>query len=69
MLKVFEGITALKKTATKREAEKKELADVIEQEKLIELKGSHRAHLTAAKLNVIRSTPLHAETGVSKTCP
>jgi nucleosome binding factor SPN SPT16 subunit len=39
MIKVFEAITALKKTATKREAEKKELADVIEQEKLIEIKG------------------------------
>ncbi|OCF42303.1 FACT complex subunit SPT16 [Kwoniella heveanensis CBS 569] len=41
MLKVFDTITALKKTATKREAERKELADVIEQEKLIEVKGRH----------------------------
>jgi len=39
MIKVFEGITALKKAATKRDAEKKELADVVEQEKLIEMKG------------------------------
>ena len=39
MIKVFEQITALKKAATKREAEKKELADVVEQEKLIEMKG------------------------------
>ncbi|WRT64164.1 FACT complex subunit SPT16 [Kwoniella shivajii] len=41
MLKVFDAITALKKTATKREAERKELADVIEQEKLVEVKGRH----------------------------
>ncbi|KAK6905729.1 FACT complex subunit SPT16 [Kwoniella mangroviensis CBS 8507] len=41
MLKVFDTITALKKTATKREAERKELADVIEQEKLVEVKGRH----------------------------
>ena len=39
MLKVYETITGLKKAATKREAERKELADVIEQEKLIEIKG------------------------------
>jgi nucleosome binding factor SPN SPT16 subunit len=43
MLKIFEGITNLKKAATKREAERKELADVIEQEKLIEIKGQFRA--------------------------
>ncbi|WVQ82770.1 FACT complex subunit SPT16 [Cryptococcus sp. DSM 104549] len=41
MLKVYDAITALKKAATKREAERKELADVIEQEKLIETKGRH----------------------------
>lgn len=41
MLKVFEQITGLKKAATKREAERKEMADVIEQEKLIEIKGRH----------------------------
>ncbi|ODO07204.1 FACT complex subunit SPT16 [Cryptococcus wingfieldii CBS 7118] len=41
MLKVFDTITALKKAAVKREAERKELADVIEQEKLIEIKGRH----------------------------
>ena len=40
MLRTFESITALKKAATKREAERKELADVIEQEKLIEIKGT-----------------------------
>ncbi|KAK8865948.1 FACT complex subunit SPT16 [Kwoniella newhampshirensis] len=41
MLKVFDSITGLKKAATKREAERKELADVIEQEKLVEIKGRH----------------------------
>jgi nucleosome binding factor SPN SPT16 subunit len=39
MLKVYDAITALKKAATKRDAERKEMADVIEQEKLIEIKG------------------------------
>lgn len=39
MLKVYETITGLKKAATKRYAERKELADVIEQEKLVEIKG------------------------------
>ncbi|ORX35981.1 FACT complex subunit SPT16 [Kockovaella imperatae] len=39
MLKVLESITALKKAATKREAERKEMADVVEQEKLVEIKG------------------------------
>lgn len=39
MIKVSETITALKKAATKREAERKELADVVTQEKLIEIKG------------------------------
>jgi nucleosome binding factor SPN SPT16 subunit len=41
MLKVYESITSLKKAATKREAERKEMADVIEQEKLVEIKGRH----------------------------
>lgn len=39
MIKVFDGITALKKAATKRAAERKEMADVIEQEKLVEMRG------------------------------
>jgi nucleosome binding factor SPN SPT16 subunit len=39
MQKVYESITGLKKAATKREAERKEMADVVEQEKLIEIKG------------------------------
>ena len=39
MIKVYEGITALKKAATKREAERKQFADVVEQEKLVEIKG------------------------------
>lgn len=41
MLRIFDSITALKKAATKREAERKEMADVIEQEKLLEIKGRH----------------------------
>lgn len=41
MLKVYDAISGLKKAATKREAERKEMADVIEQEKLIEIKGRH----------------------------
>jgi nucleosome binding factor SPN SPT16 subunit len=43
MLKVFEQITGLKKAATKRDAERKELADVIEQERLIEMKSEWRS--------------------------
>ncbi|BEJ13264.1 hypothetical protein CspHIS471_0304380 [Cutaneotrichosporon sp. HIS471] len=39
--KVFTQISELKKAATKREAERKEMADVIEQERLIEIKGRH----------------------------
>ncbi|KAK4688063.1 FACT complex subunit SPT16, partial [Tremellales sp. Uapishka_1] len=39
MLKIYETITAAKKAAVKRESERKEMADVIEQEKLIEMKG------------------------------
>jgi nucleosome binding factor SPN SPT16 subunit len=39
MLKVYEQITGMKKAATKRENEKKELADVVEQDRLIEMKG------------------------------
>ncbi|KAL1410609.1 FACT complex subunit spt16 [Vanrija albida] len=41
LIKVFEQISGLKKAATKREAERKEMADVIEQEKLVEIKGRH----------------------------
>lgn len=39
MQKIFETITGLKKTASKKEAERKELADVVEQGNLIEMKG------------------------------
>lgn len=35
-------ITELKKEANKREQEKKEMADVVEQDSLIELKGSRQ---------------------------
>jgi hypothetical protein len=44
MLKVYEQITGMKKEATKREAQKKEMADVIEQERLTEVKGKLRGH-------------------------
>jgi len=58
MIKVFESITALKKAATKREAEKKELADVVEQEKLIEMKGERLlANLQCANTDC-RSAPI-----------
>jgi nucleosome binding factor SPN SPT16 subunit len=52
MIKVYENIMALKKAATKREAERKELADVVKQEKLIELRGE--AHMDNASR---RTTP------------
>ena len=42
MMKILDSVIALKKAATKREAERKEMADVIEQEKLVEIKGEHR---------------------------
>lgn len=41
MAKIAEQITGLRKAATKRETERKLMADVIEQEKLIEIKGRH----------------------------
>jgi nucleosome binding factor SPN SPT16 subunit len=51
MLKVFDQITSLKKAATKREAEKKEMADVVEQDKLIEIKGKLYGSLSRAIAN------------------
>jgi nucleosome binding factor SPN SPT16 subunit len=39
MSKVSEQITNMRKTQNKRETDRKELADVVEQEKLIEVKG------------------------------
>lgn len=39
MQKVSEQITNLRKAQNKRENDRKELADVVEQEKLIEIKG------------------------------
>jgi nucleosome binding factor SPN SPT16 subunit len=41
MMRISESITNMRKAQNKREMEKKDLADVIEQEKLIEMKGSH----------------------------
>lgn len=61
MLKVYEQITSLKKAATKREAEKKEMADVVEQERLIEAKGKlRRADSGILELNT-RPTSLCAQ--------
>lgn len=40
---LFKQITELKKEANKREQQKKEMADVVEQDSLIELKGGRRA--------------------------
>jgi len=39
MTRISESITNMRKAQNKREMEKKDLADVIEQEKLIEMKG------------------------------
>lgn len=39
MNRVYESITAMRKAATKKESEKKELADVVQQDKLVEVKG------------------------------
>ncbi|EEB07329.1 FACT complex component Spt16 [Schizosaccharomyces japonicus yFS275] len=42
---IFKEIQDMKKAATKREAERKQFADVIEQDKLIEMKSKRPAHL------------------------
>lgn len=62
MQKVYDQITALKKAATKREAEKKEMADVIEQEKLAEMKGELAApRFVMQEAHISRSTSLRAQ--------
>ncbi|POY72753.1 hypothetical protein BMF94_4160 [Rhodotorula taiwanensis] len=43
-------ISDLKKTATKRENERKEMADVVEQDKLVEIKGKRPIRLTEVQL-------------------
>ena len=66
MIKVYDAITALKKAATKREAERKELADVVEQEKLNEIKGAwKRMYVTATDS---RSSPIHTEERAPSSC-
>ncbi|CAA21804.1 histone H2A-H2B chaperone, FACT complex subunit Spt16 [Schizosaccharomyces pombe] len=45
MSQVFKDIQDMKKAATKRETERKEFADVIEQDKLIEIKNKRPAHI------------------------
>ncbi|BGP58600.1 hypothetical protein JCM8202_002361 [Rhodotorula sphaerocarpa] len=47
---LHKDITDLKKTATKRENERKELADVVEQDKLNEVKGKRPIRLTEVQL-------------------
>jgi len=60
MLKVYEQITGMKKAATKRENEKKELADVVEQDRLIEMKGKLiLAHLFTEL--IVRPTPIRPQ--------
>jgi nucleosome binding factor SPN SPT16 subunit len=39
MTEIFKNITDLKKEAAKKEAERKEMEDIVEQDKLIEIKG------------------------------
>ncbi|RHZ49171.1 hypothetical protein Glove_529g41 [Diversispora epigaea] len=41
---IYKGILDLKKSAAKKEAERKEMADLIQQDKLIELKGRRPTH-------------------------
>ena len=69
MLKVYEQITGMKKEATKREAQKKEMADVIEQEKLTEVKGKLARHAISveSKTNSCRSTPVCPQKRVPST--
>ena len=67
MLKVYESITALKKATTKRDAERKEMADVIEQEKLVEIKGAELIRSWRSSLIVCRSTSLRAQAGLPET--
>ncbi|EPY53715.1 FACT complex component Spt16 [Schizosaccharomyces cryophilus OY26] len=45
MNQIFKDIQDMKKAATKREAERKEFADVVEQENLIEIKNRRPIHL------------------------
>ena len=61
MLKVYEQITGMKKAATKRENEKKELADVIEQDRLIEMKGKLLATVNRIIELISRSTSLRSQ--------
>ncbi|SCZ96389.1 BZ3500_MvSof-1268-A1-R1_Chr8-2g10162 [Microbotryum saponariae] len=50
---VHKDITELKKAATKREAERKELADVVEQDRLIELKGKRPIRMTDVQVRPV----------------
>jgi Xaa-Pro aminopeptidase len=44
MAQVAQDITELRKTALRREQEKKELEDVVEQDKLVEIRSMSRFH-------------------------
>jgi nucleosome binding factor SPN SPT16 subunit len=68
MLKVYDTITGLKKAATKREAERKEMADVVEQEKLIEIRGERGdSRCGRCSLTECRSTTTYPEECLSQT--
>jgi len=54
----------MKKAATKRENEKKELADVVEQDRLIEMKGKLVIACTLLKLT-FRPTPIRPKERLS----
>jgi nucleosome binding factor SPN SPT16 subunit len=63
MARVSEAITNMRKAQNKREMEKRDLADVVEQEKLIELKGKGRWHKDSGECYLLTSTtmPTQAE--------
>jgi nucleosome binding factor SPN SPT16 subunit len=50
-------ITELKKEANKRDQEKKEMADVVEQDSLIELKGPPKGWLCFLLIDVVHRPP------------
>lgn len=61
MQKVSEQITNLRKAQNKRENDRKELADVVEQEKLIEIKGKMMVTICDIVLTPSRPTTAQAD--------
>jgi hypothetical protein len=62
MARVSEGITNMRKAQNKRETEKRDLADVVEQEKLIELKGKPCRDVdSGCRLLTLMTTPTQAD--------